>query len=68
MKDVGVSHPCPACGNNEMTIKRCFDSTEGGISGYYVMCNACGMQSPKAKSDVEAVQKWDELGKKVYDC
>ena len=67
-KDVGVSHPCPACGNNKMTIKRCFDSTEGGISGHYVMCNACGMQSPKAKSDVEAVRKWDDLARKVYDC
>lgn len=63
-----VSYPCPYCGGTHAIIKRCYDATEHGISGFYVMCDKCGLQSAKAQNSTEAVQKWDELGKKSYDC
>ena len=63
-----VSYPCPYCGGTHAIIKRCYDATEHGISGFYIMCDKCGLQSAKAQNSSEAVRKWDDLARKVYDC
>jgi Lar family restriction alleviation protein len=55
-EDVPDALPCPFCGKDEQMWQ--WDSPRHGRIAH-VMCTACGAIGPRARTDIEAVRKWN---------
>lgn len=53
------SHPCPFCGGDQTTTWHIGHL----INPWVVECWDCGARGPRAETEAEAVDKWNERAK-----